>query len=174
MRARRVHIDDPYAPQKAQLLGAVAHVNDAKVVWHDGFGFATLVGFPVELDLTELTFTSLLVQMTRAMTAATAVARSRTRAPAFRRAFVLSYAQRIGERLAAAKVRATDEATVRYGAALVPVQLARRDAVDQRSAEWFPGARAMRARSVDAGGWHAGRHAADLAHLEPGMSALDR
>ena len=93
------------------LLAAVATVNDVRVVWHEGFGFATMVGFPVELDLTELTFTSLLVQMTRSMTAATSTDRSRTRAPAFRRAFVLSYAQRIGERLAAAKQRATAEAS---------------------------------------------------------------
>jgi hypothetical protein len=172
VRARRVHIDDPYAPQKAQLLAAVASVNDATVVWHDPFGFATVVGFPVELDLIELTFTSLLVQMTRAMTAATSTDRSRTRAPAFRRAFVLSYAQRIGERLAAAKVRATAEATEQYGGALVPLQQARRDAVDTRSAEWFPRLREMRTRSVDAGGWWAGRQAADLAHLGPDLGEL--
>lgn len=172
VRARRVHIDDPYAPQKAQLLAAVADVNDATVVWHDPYGFATIVGFPVELDLAELTFTSLLVQMTRAMTAATSADRSRTRAPAFRRAFVLSYAQRIGERLAAAKVRATADASEQYGGALVPVQQARRDAVDARSAEWFPRLREMRTRSVDAGGWWAGRQAADAAHLGPDLGEL--
>ncbi len=133
-----------------------------------------MVGFPVELDLTELTFTSLLVQMTRSMTAATSTDRSRTRAPAFRRAFVLSYAQRIGERLAAAKQRATAEASTEYGTALVPVQQARRDAVDQRSTEWFPRLRSMRTRSVDAGGWYAGRQAADAARLEPDRSAIDR
>ena len=172
VKARRVHIDDPYAPQKAQLLAAVADVDDATVVWHEPFGFATVVGFPVELDLTELTFTSLLVQMTRAMTAATSTNRSRTRAPAFRRAFVLSYAHRIGERLAQAKARATAEAGQQYGSALVPVQQARREAVDQRSAEWFPRVREMRTRSVDAGGWWAGRQAADAAHLGPDLGEI--
>jgi hypothetical protein len=172
VQARRVHVDDPYAKQKSQLLAAVATVNDVRVVWHEGFGFATMVGFPVELDLTELTFTSLLVQMTRSMTAATSTDRSRTRAPAFRRAFVLSYAQRIGERLAAAKQRATAEASTEYGTALVPVQQARRDAVEQRSAEWFPRLRSMRTRSVDAGGWYAGRQAADAARLEPDLGQI--
>jgi hypothetical protein len=172
VRARRVHIDDPYAAQKAQLLGVVAHANDAKVVWHEGFGFATVIGFPVELDLTELTFTSLLVQMTRAMTAASSADRARTRAPAFRRAFVLSYAQRIGERLLEATQRATDEAGQQYGAALVPVREARREAVEERSAAWFPNTRPIRTRSVDAGGWYAGRQAADLARLSPDLDQI--
>lgn len=65
-RARRVHIDDPYAPQKAQLLAAVADVNDATVVWHDPYGFRRRRRLPVELDLAELAFDRpLLVQMTR-------------------------------------------------------------------------------------------------------------
>ena len=171
VEARRLHLDDPYAAQKAQLLGAVASVNGGHVVWHEGWGFATVVGFPVELELTELTFTSLLVQMTRAMAAAGA-AGGRTRSAAFRRAFVLSYAQRIGERLEEARRRVSVEADQQYGGALVPVQQARRDAVEQRTKEWFPRTAPMRSRTVDAGGWHAGRSAADLAELEPGLGEI--
>ena len=171
VQARRLHLDDPYAAQKAQLLGAVASVNGGRVVWHDGWGFATVMGFPVELDLVELTFTSLLVQMTKAMAAAGSGG-GRTRSPAFRRAFVLSYAQRIGERLEAARHRAHEEAAAQYGGALVPVQAARREAVQQRSAEWFPDTTPMRTRSVDAGGWYAGRQAADVAHLEAGLGEI--
>ncbi|MEX0848167.1 MAG: DUF2786 domain-containing protein [Ilumatobacteraceae bacterium] len=172
VRARRVHIDDPYAPQKAQLLGVVAATNGAKVVWHDDFGAATVIGFDVELDLTELTFTSLLVQMTRSMAAAGGPG-SRTRSPAFRRAFVLSFAVRIGERLDEAVHAARDEAGQTYGSALVPVQQAREAAVRERAAEWFPRTTPMRSRSVDAGGWHAGRLAADLAQIDRARAAVD-
>jgi hypothetical protein len=171
VQARRLHLDDPYAPQKAQLLGAVASVNGGRVVWHDGWGFATVMGFPVELDLVELTFTSLLVQMTKAMATAGSGG-GRTRSPAFRRAFVLSYGQRIRERLEEARRRASDEASEHYGGALVPVQAARRAAVQARADEWFPDTTPMKSRSVDAGGWHAGRAAADIAHLEPGLGEI--
>ncbi len=171
VQARRLHLDDPYAPQKAQLLGAVASVNGGRVVWHDGWGFATVMGFPVELDLVELTFTSLLVQMTKAMAAAGSGG-GRTRAPAFRRAFVLSFAQRIQERLEDARRRANEQASVHYGGALVPVQAARRAAVQERADEWFPDTTPMKSRSVDAGGWYAGRRAADVAHLEPGLGEI--
>lgn len=171
VQARRLHLDDPYAKEKAQLLGAVASVNGGRVVWHGGWGFATVVGFPVELDLVELTFTSLLVQMTRSMATA-GTSGGRTRSPAFRRAFVLSFAQRIQERLEEARRRATDEASEHYGGSLVPVQAARRAAVQQRADEWFPDTTPMRSRSVDAGGWYAGRSAADLARLEPGLGEI--
>lgn len=171
VEARRLHLDDPYAAQKAQLLGAVASVNGGHVVWHEGWGFATVIGFPVELELTELTFTSLLVQMTRAMANAGA-AGGRSRSASFRRAFVLAYAQRVGERLEDARRRAGADADAQYGGALVPVQEARRAAVQERADEWFPHAREMRTRSVDAGGWYAGRSAADLADLEPGLGEL--
>lgn len=171
VEARRLHLDDPYAQQKAQLLGAVAAVNGGHVVWHEGWGFATVIGFPVELELTELTFTSLLVQMTRAMANAGS-AGGHSRSASFRRAFVLSYANRVGERLEDARRRAHQEADVQYGGALVPVEQARREAVQRRSEEWFPNARAMRSRSVDASGWYAGRAAADVADLEPGLGEI--
>jgi Protein of unknown function (DUF2786) len=172
VRARRLHLDNPYAPQKAHLLGAVASANNARVVWHDDFGFATVMGFPVELDLIELTFTSLLVQMTRSMAAASGGTHSRGRSPAFRRAFVLSYATRIGERLREAQSRARESAEEHYGGALVPVQAAREAAIRERADEWFPDTTPMRSRSVDAGGWYAGRAAADLARLEPGLGEI--
>jgi hypothetical protein len=171
VEARRLHLDDPYAVQKAQLLGAVAAVNGGHVVWHEGWGFATVIGFPVELELTELTFTSLLVQMTRAMANAGAGG-GHSRSASFRRAFVLSYANRVGERLEEARRRAHDVADVEYGGALVPVEEARRTAVRERADEWFPNTRAMRSRSVDASGWYAGRAAADTADLEPDLGEI--
>ena len=85
---------------------------------------------------------------------------------------MLSFAQRIQERLEEARRRATDEASEHYGGSLVPVQAARRAAVQQRADEWFPDTTPMRSRSVDAGGWYAGRSAADLARLEPGLGEI--
>jgi len=164
VRPRRVPIDHPYGTEKAQLLGAVAAVNGVQVVWDDELGLATIVGFPIDLDLVELVFASLLVQATRAVAAAGASPSGR-RAPSFRRAFLLSFADRVGERLDAAAARATRQGAEQYGAALVPV-LARRDGVVRAVTEQlFPGTRPMRQRLVDAEGWDAGRRAADRADL---------
>jgi Protein of unknown function (DUF2786) len=172
VRSRRMHIDNPYAFEKAQLLGAVANSNGGRVVWDDQFGWATVVGFPVDLDVVELLFTSLLIQLTRAMGDA-ARNGGRSKSPSFRRAFVLSYAHRIGERLTEARHHARDEATQQYGTALVPVMAARTDAVDNVTERIFPRLRESRARSVDAQGWRAGRVAADVATLQAGSGMID-
>lgn len=172
VRSRRIHIDNPYAPQKAQLLGSVATANGGRVVWDEQFGWATVVGFPLDLDLAELLFTSLLIQLTRAMSDASRNG-GRAKSPAFRRAFVLSYANRIRERLEEARHHARDQAQVHYGTALVPVMAARTEAVDQVTQQIFPRLRASRTRSVDAQGWWAGRVAADVANLHSGSGMID-
>ena len=68
---------------------------------------------------------------------------------------------------------ARDEAGRTYGAALVPVQQARDEAVRQRADEWFPNTTPMRSRSVDAGGWYAGRLAADLATIDRARASVE-
>jgi hypothetical protein len=171
VRSRRVHIDDPYAAEKASLLAAVSTSNGGQAVWQSGFGWATVVGFPVDLDLIELLFTSLLIQLTRAMGEA-AHAGGRTKSPSFRRAFVLSYANRIHERLAQARHVAHDDAALQYGTALVPVMAARDDAVDQVMTQMFPHMRQSRTRQVDLQGWRAGRLAADVASLQAGSGMI--
>jgi hypothetical protein len=171
VRSRRIHIDNPYAPEKAQLLGAVSMANGGRVVWDEQFGWATIVGFPLDLDLAELLFTSLLIQLTRAMGDA-ARNGGRAKSPTFRRAFVLSYANRIRERLDEAQHHARDEAQVQYGSALVPVLAARTEAVDQITEQIFPRLRASRTRTVDAQGWRAGRVAADVANLHSGSGMI--
>ncbi len=111
IRSRRVHIDNPYAATKAQLLATVGKVNLVKTIWDDQHGIATIVGLPVDLDLAEMLFTSLLVQATKAMTEAGSVAEGRhrlDRSPSFRRAFLLSYANRIGERLGEAGIASAE------------------------------------------------------------------
>jgi hypothetical protein len=168
---RRIHIDNPYAQAKVQLLSIVGDINRVRVIWDDHHGMATVVGMAVDLQLVELLFTSLLVQATRALTEAGNVRTTQAgyrsgrmnRAPAFRRAFLLSYAHRIGERLEAAIDQATAESSVSHGAELVPVLQRRAEAVDQTFARLFPQTGQIRAKRVDARGWDAGRTAADRA-----------
>ena len=167
---RRIHIDNPYAQAKVQLLSTVGGINRVRVIWDDHHGMATAVGMAIDLELVEMLFTSLLVQATRALTAA---GNSRStegyqsgrlnRSPSFRRAFLLAYANRIGERLETAGTAASTEATSSHGAELVPVLARRAKAVDTTFDRLFPETRQMRAKQVDARGWHAGRAAADKA-----------
>ncbi|GHE13919.1 DUF2786 domain-containing protein [Klenkia taihuensis] len=166
--ARRLHLDDPFATAKSQLLHAVAAANGCRVVRLGDLGMATVVGLPTDLELVDLLFTSLLLQATRALADA---GRGGPRSAVFGRGFLLAYAGRIGERLTAAGERAATAAAAEHGGALVPA-LARRDAaVEHRLTELFPRLRAARRRAVDPAGWWAGRAAADRADLGSGPAA---
>ncbi|MDP9074500.1 MAG: DUF2786 domain-containing protein [Actinomycetota bacterium] len=166
---QRVWIDNPYAPAKSHLLAAVAAANRCRTVWFDRFSFSNVMGFPVDLEVVEVLYTSLLVQATRAMTAAGSVrdggGRSRTRS--FRQSFLISFASRIGERLREATDSAAVEAGQVHGANLLPVLAGRGAAVDDAVTEKFPHV-VFRAHSVsNYAGWVAGRVAADQARLGP-------
>jgi Protein of unknown function (DUF2786) len=183
---RRIAVDNPYEDPKTSLLQAVATANRCRVVWSKPVGLATVIGFPADLDVVQLLFTSLLVQANAAMLRAgsrqDAYGRSRTRA--FRQSFLVSYAIRIGERLSEAAEHATQEAvaereaTARQraqapaaarstGTAIVPFLAARRQAVDDAVDEMFGDTlrRGRAVRATDADGWASGRAAADLASL---------
>ena len=167
----RIGIDPPYESAKVALLTAVAAANRCRTVWTRALGFCTVVGFAVELDVVETLFTSLLVQATTAVTRegprVDAEGRSRTRA--FRNAFLLAYAHRIGERLAEESAREEHEAAVGpAGHGLLPVLAARDAEVEQALADLFPRLRYSRPGAVsDADGWASGRAAADLADVAP-------
>jgi len=167
---RRLGIDNPYEGPKVMLLDAVARANRCRTVWSKDLGFCTVIGFPGDLDAVELLFTSLLVQATAAMTHAgakkDAIGRSRTRS--FRQSFLISYAHRIGERLAEATTAQTQAAAAEPGGAgLLPVLAARHEEVDQAVSGLFPRVReASVGRAHDREGWTSGRAAADLASLQ--------
>lgn len=163
---RRVHLESPYASVKAALLAAVARPNRCRVVLLDAYDIAVLVGTPLDVDQTELLFTSLLIQATRAMAdAGRRRAGSFDRSATFRRSFLTAYATRIGERLEEA-ARST---TATYGAELVPLLQREADAVTAEFERQFPHTRTRSAGYLDRRGWEAGRAAADRAALVAGQ-----
>jgi hypothetical protein len=170
---RRVHVQDPYVRAKMQLLAAVADANDVRVVWYSTLGIANLVGGPAETAAVELLFTSLLLQAAQALSIAERPPRQRPGSRSFRRSFLLGYGHRIGERLRSARQHAAAEAAAAHGVDLLPVLRSRQVAVEERVAELFPRAGGSRKRtSADAGGWHAGRDAAERADVGTRRSSL--
>ena len=166
VHSRRIHIEDPYAEQKALLADVCAQAQHCKAVWAGDVGISTIIGPPTELELADMLYTSLLVQAVRAMTEA---GRFRgDRSPSFRRAFLTSYASRIAERLADSNARADEQVVAEIGAELVPVRARIDAAVADEFDRLFPHIVRGKARSYDARGWHAGRAAADAAVFSRG------
>ncbi|MFD7899836.1 DUF2786 domain-containing protein [Streptomyces sp. NPDC059743] len=175
--ACRIGVDAPYETAKAILLDAVASANRCRAVWNSAYGFSTVVGFEPDLAAVELLHTSLLVQGTTAMTRAEAAQRAggRKRTKMFRQSFLMAYAHRVGERLAEATARTTQEATAdTEGGGLLPVLAARDVAVADRTDRMFPETVATRVRgATDAEGWHHGTSAANAAHVPDGAPDPD-
>ena len=164
--SRRVHLQSPYANVKATLLNAVARPNRCRTVLMNEYDIAVLLGTPTNVDQTELLFTSLLIQATRAMAeAGDRGAGAFDRSATFRRSFLLAYATRIGERLREADRSTTDT----YGTDLVPLLQREADAVTAEFERQFPRLRQAGSTSVDVRGWEAGRAAADRAALVAGQ-----
>ncbi len=170
VEGRRITVEDPYATAKFHLLAGLADVNGARAVWSRGESVATVFGFPVEVDIIEELFTSLLVQATAAMqregSKQDGYGRNRTRA--FRRSFLLAFADRVARRLQESVDRVVDEAGSATGTDLVPLLAAREEAVDLKLKETFPELGTMRTSVSDAEGLFAGRLAADRADLSAG------
>ncbi|MER6911099.1 DUF2786 domain-containing protein [Streptomyces sp. NPDC000594] len=169
--ACRIGVDQPYESAKAILLDAVASANRCRAVWNGDLGFSTVVGFESDLEAVELLYTSLLVQGTTAMTRAEAAQRAggRRRTKTFRQSFLLSYASRLGDRLAA-----TAE-SVTAPAGLLPVLATRDIAVADRTDQLFPHTTATRVRgATDEAGWSEGRTAADAARVARERGRLGR
>jgi hypothetical protein len=165
--ARRVRIDDPYASAKVHLLGSIARANGCRAIWSAHDRCAHLIGFPDDQDVVDELFASLLLQAASALrregSKRDVFGRSRTRR--FRRAFLLAFAVRIGQRLRETVDATVTDVSASTGAALVPV-LERRDArVEAAARAAFPAARSMHATVADGEGWSAGTAAADHVDL---------
>ncbi|WP_433164894.1 DUF2786 domain-containing protein [Kribbella sp. CA-247076] len=166
--ARRLWVDTPYVSAKAQLVGAVASANRCRTVVIDQLAVVTIVGAELDLQLTEILSTSLLVQANRAMLAAGKQLgrRGESRTRSFRQSFLMAYAQRIGERLqatAAATQAAVPEADADR---LLPVLTKREEQVDALFTRLFPNTTTRRTRITNGAGWEAGLTAADQAQLD--------
>jgi hypothetical protein len=169
---RRLWLDAPYTSAKSSLVHQVASANRCRAVSLAALDLVTVIGWPTDLDTVELLVTSLLVQAGRAMAAEGARGRRGSRTRSFRHAFLLSYATRIGERLAEAEASAREEAVAASGDALLPVLAARTEVVERTTAEMFPRITTKRFSISDPAGWAAGREAADAASLRVGREAL--
>lgn len=153
------------------LLAEVAGANRCRVVYTRSFGWVTAFGYDADLDTLEVLATSLLTQATTAMVRhgeqRDFAGRSRTRS--FRHAFLLGFAQRIGERLDAAAEEQVAE-TAGIDDRLLPVLAARDVEVRTAVAEAFPDLGRHTTSVTNGAGWAAGRVAgehADLATTRP-------
>lgn len=166
---RRIWLDSPYLSAKSMLVGTVASANHCRAVFDSALGFVTVLGERTDVEIVEVLTTSLLVQASRAMVAAGRQVgrRGQSRTKSFRQSFLVSYAQRIGERLAQASERVESEVTASIGdGRLLPVLAAKEEAVQELVDELFPHLATRRLTVSNSAGWTAGRAAADLAVLD--------
>jgi hypothetical protein len=168
----RLWLDSPYVDAKSHLVAAIARANRCRTVFYAKLGFVAVVGEGMDLEITELLTTSLLVQATRAMVAeGSQVARAGTsRTRSFRQSFLVAYATRIGERLDEAGTRAHDPAE---DARLLPVLAKRSRVVEETFAAMFSHTVQRSVSVTNGAGWHAGRAAADRADLTVERDAVD-
>lgn len=166
--ARRIWVETPYVTAKAQLVGVVADANGCRTVTQDQLAVVTIVGADLDLQLTELLATSLLVQANRAMLASGKHygIRGESRTRSFRQSFLMAYAQRIGERLQATAEKARSAVPEVDQDRLLPVLSRREKQVDALFTKLFPETVTRRTRITNGAGWHAGLTAADLAQLD--------
>ena len=169
---RRLWLDVPYVMPKSILVGVVADANRCRSVMSEGLGCCTIIGAAGDLDAVDVLVPSLLVQahvaMARCGRRTDGSGTSRTRS--FRQSFLLSYAERIGERL-----RSADEqvaASSGRSGELVPVLARHRGQVDAAFETLFPNAVSRATPVSNAQGWWAGRAAADQAQLGPGAESI--
>ena len=165
---RQIDVEPPYAMPRAVLLDRVARAHRVRVVIGPDGGSGrrqcSLVGFPVDLEVVEVLFTSLLLQASTAMAHASAES---SRPKAFRRAFLLGYAEVIGGRLAAVRDE-TDADADRHRSGTALVLADRADQVERVLEQEFPRLRNLRMTTSSGGGLSAGRAAgarADLSSL---------
>jgi hypothetical protein len=164
--SRRIVVEAPYATAKRTLLGAVASANGCRCVYLPQTAAGRpcqIFGHESDLAKVETLFASLSVQAARAMVG-TPVPRGDT-PRRFRHAFLLAYANRVGQRMveagAAARAAAAAEAEATDAGALAVVLRSREAAVDRALADAYPRTRKARATATSGAGWRSGRSAAE-------------
>ncbi|MGI8899868.1 MAG: DUF7168 domain-containing protein [Nocardioides sp.] len=166
--ATRIPIESPYADAKSLLLQTVAETSRCRSVFQPGVRMSTVVGLADDVEATEVLFTSLLVQAQRSMNQAarSAAPGARTRRQSFRSAFLLAFAQRIGDRLREVNAEVVHAVEREQGRSLLPVLADHSTAVDADMSERFGDLQEGTVRSgYDGTAWAGGRIAADSAQL---------
>jgi len=169
----RIPVDPPYADAKALLLQTVAAASRCRAISMGSLSLSSVVGYPVDLEAVELLFTSLLVQAQHAMRLA--ASRSgpgdRPRSQRFRSAFLLGFADRIGDRLEQANRTAYADAAD-SSTAFLPVLRSREERIDEFIDERWGELTSDRVRGgYDGAGWVSGSIAGDAAELTSGRLA---
>ena len=177
---RLIEVPAPYAARKVTLFGAVGTHHGCRVIDLGSLQGrprqVAVIGFPGDVERTEVLVTSLLLQLTRAMLATGTTSPTHATASAtaaWRRSFITAFSWRVGERLR--DIRRSQEAQAgsspsdgEEGQPSVALVLAdRREAVQQEVQRRYPRLRSLR---TDAGssraGYTAGRAAAERAELQ--------
>lgn len=128
--SKRVPLDGSYEKPRALLLQVIAEAYGCRSIWH-GTGYSTVVGFESDIETVELLFASLTLQATNA---ALREGHGQQRVRAFRNAFLLSFANRVGQRLREIRKQTVEEA----GSGAEIVLRDRSKDVQQAYAEAFP------------------------------------
>lgn len=164
----RLAIDDPYADAKSLLLQVIAKANRCRAIFHLDVSMSSVVGYPADVNATELLYTSLLLQAQSALAdaARNAAAGARTRSRSFRSAFLIAYVHRIGQRLSEVTERLTAEAEASSGGSLLPVLRSRETAIDDHVRDHYGNLVSRPVRTGhDPVGWARGFEAGDTADL---------
>lgn len=164
---RTVRVHAPYSLPKSVLLSQVASAHRVRVIIgpapEDDRASTTchVVGFAVDLEMTDLLFTSLLLQATSAMLRGGQGSRVRS----YRRSFLLGFAYRVGARLRELNVEAVQASEPVQGVSAELVLARRDDRVSDAVREAFPQLRPMRFSSSHPRGASEGAAAAARADL---------
>ena len=151
--ARRIKIDGSYGQPKSSLWHAIADAHRCKVIRHHlgrKTTAVTVVGYPSDLELVELLFTSLSLQATNAMLAA-AKLQGRMQAAesvSFRTSFLYGFASTVHERLHRIQ-RQAEQTSSEPGTALVLRD--RKQDVEDAYGEMFPDVRKGRGSTIGNG-----------------------
>jgi len=155
-----INVDNPWAQVKAHLLTGLAGALRCQsvIVPRPGPGTRVhLFGYTSDLERTEILYTSLLVQMARAL--ATADGHTRTSRPrAWRRSWMLGYISAVTRRVHAAEdhaVRTADEQRATEGPGTAVVLADRADTIRHNVQQAYPRTRTSRV-TYPGSGYNAG------------------
>lgn len=163
----------PYVNARIDLANQIARNHSVKLLQSTGYKGKTvyLIGYETDVALTEMLYTSLLVQATRAMASPEVKASKpgHVHGTAFSRSFLLAFAHRIGDRLRKSNAAATSDitASTTSGRSVAIVLADRSKDVDDDVLRRYGKLRAARPMS-GASSWEgtkAGSEAADRADL---------